>query len=89
MRNTDAEAKLQTDGKTKERSRRQRKRSEMDRRPQEEQHEEKENKEAVMFRTPPLNKKTVGPRSARRRRVFAEANRSLDNDRARQVCWAR
>ncbi|XP_004986777.1 uncharacterized protein LOC101755428 isoform X1 [Setaria italica] len=88
-RNTDVEAKLQTDRKTKERSTRQRKRSEMDRRTQEEQHEEKENKEAVMFRTlTPLNKKAVGPRSARRRRVFAEANRSLDNDRARQVPWA-
>nr|TKV94745.1 hypothetical protein SEVIR_9G315800v2 [Setaria viridis]TKV94746.1 hypothetical protein SEVIR_9G315800v2 [Setaria viridis] len=88
-RNTDVEAKLQTDRKTKERSTRQRKRSEMDRRTQEEQHEEKENKEAVMFRTlTPLNKKAVGPRSARRRRVFAEANWSLDNDRARQVPWA-
>jgi hypothetical protein len=90
MRNTDAEAKLQTDRKAKERSTRRLKRSEMDRRTQE-QHKEKENEQTELFRTPtPVNKKAVGPRSARRRRVFAEANLSPDDDRARQrqVPWA-
>ncbi|KAF8728199.1 hypothetical protein HU200_018788 [Digitaria exilis] len=82
-RNTNAEATLQTDLKTKERSRRKQKRSGMDLRTQE-QHNEKENEGAELFRTPmPVNKKAVGHRSARRRRVFAEANRSLDDDRAR------
>nr|CAB3495169.1 unnamed protein product [Digitaria exilis] len=81
-RNTNAEATLQTDLKTKERSRRKQKRSGMDLRTQE-QHNEKENEGAELFRTPmPVNKKAVGPRSARRRRVFAEANRSLDDDGA-------
>ncbi|RLN40075.1 uncharacterized protein C2845_PM01G47290 [Panicum miliaceum] len=64
----------------------------MDRRTQE-QHKEKENEQTELFRTPkPVNKKAVGPRSARRRRVFAEANRGLDDDdraRQRQVPWAR
>ena len=90
MRNTDAEAKLQTDRKAKERSTRRLKRSEMGRRAQE-QHKEKENEQTELFRTPtPVNKKAVGPRSARRRRVFAEANLSPDDDRARQrqVSWA-
>jgi len=90
MRNTDAEAKLQTDRKAKERSTRRLKRSEMDRRTQE-QHKEKENQQTELFRTPtPVNKKAVGPRSARRRRVFAEANFSPDDDsaRQRQVPWA-
>ncbi|PUZ39948.1 hypothetical protein GQ55_9G384500 [Panicum hallii var. hallii] len=90
MRNTDAEAKLKTDRKAKERSTRRLKRSEMDRRTQE-QHKEKENEQTELFRTPtPVNKKAVGPRSARRRRVFAEANLSPDDDRARQrqVPWA-
>ncbi|KAG2539147.1 hypothetical protein PVAP13_9NG362156 [Panicum virgatum] len=90
VRNTDAEAKLQTDRKAKERSTRRLKRSEMGRRAQE-QHKEKENEQTELFRTPtPVNKKAVGPRSARRRRVFAEANLSPDDDRARQrqVSWA-
>ncbi|KAF8689210.1 hypothetical protein HU200_041997 [Digitaria exilis] len=86
-RNTNAEATLQTDLKTKERSRRKQKRSGMDLRTQE-QHNEKENEGAELFRTPmPVNKKAVGPRSARRRRVFAEANRSLDDDGARLFPW--
>ncbi|CAL4940782.1 unnamed protein product [Urochloa decumbens] len=88
MRNTNVEVKLQTDRKAKERSTRRLKRSEMDRLKQE-QHKEKENEAAELFRTPTaVNKKAVGPRSTRRRRVFAEANRSLDNDRARKVAWA-
>ncbi|CAL4923986.1 unnamed protein product [Urochloa decumbens] len=88
MRNTNVEVKLQTDRKAKERRTRQLKRSEMDRLMQE-QHKEKENEGAELFRThTALNKKAVGPRSTRRRRVFAEANRSLDNDRARKVPWA-
>ncbi|OEL31223.1 hypothetical protein BAE44_0007757 [Dichanthelium oligosanthes] len=87
MRNTDAEAKLQINRKAKDRGMRQLKRSEMDRRMQE-KHKEKENEEAELFRTPtPVNKKAVGPRSARRRCVFAEANRSLDDDRASQVSF--
>ncbi|CAL4932440.1 unnamed protein product [Urochloa decumbens] len=84
MRNTNVE----TDRKAKERSTRQLKRSDMGRLKQE-QHKEKENEAAELFRTPTaVNKKAVGPRSTRRRRVFAEANRSLDNDRARKVPWA-
>ncbi|CAL4915739.1 unnamed protein product [Urochloa decumbens] len=84
MRNTNVEVKLQTDRKAKERRTRQLKRSEMDRLMQE-QHKEKENEGAELFRTPTaLNKKAVGPRSTRRRRVFAEANRSLDNDRSKK-----
>ncbi|CAN6311773.1 unnamed protein product [Urochloa humidicola] len=88
MRNTNVEAKLQTDRKAKEQSTRRLKRSEMDRLMQE-KHKEKENKAAELFRTPTaVNKKAVGPRSTRRRRVFAEANRSLDNDRTKNVPWA-
>lgn len=81
-RNSENKAKLGTDArKTKERrSTRQLKRSEMDRRTKAKQ-QEKENEGAALFRTPMpaiVNKKAVGPRSARRRRVFAEANRILD-----------
>jgi len=80
-RNRENEAKLGTDRKTKEQSTRQLKRSEMDRRAKTQHEEEKENQEAGLLRTPMpviVNKKAVGPRSARRRRVFAEANRTLD-----------
>jgi hypothetical protein len=81
-RNSENKAKLGTDArKTKERrSTRRLKRSEMDRRTKAKQ-QEKENEGAALFRTPMpaiVNKKAVGPRSARRRRVFAEANRILD-----------
>ncbi|CAN6324469.1 unnamed protein product [Urochloa humidicola] len=87
-RNTSVEVKLQTDRKAKERSTRRLKRSEMDQLMQE-QHKEKENEGAELFWTPTaVNKKAAGPRSTRRRRVFAEANRSLDNDRTRKVPWA-
>ncbi|WVZ57752.1 hypothetical protein U9M48_008097 [Paspalum notatum var. saurae] len=75
----------QTDQKTKERSMRRLKRCD---RKTKEQHKEKENKDAVVLRTPmPANKKAVGPRSARRRRVFAEVNRILDDGGARQDPW--
>jgi hypothetical protein len=80
-RNRENEAKLGTDRKTKERSTRQLKRSEMDGRAKTQHEEEKENQEAGLLRTSMpviVNKKAVGPRSARRRRVFAEANRTLD-----------
>ncbi|KAJ1296126.1 hypothetical protein BS78_01G275400 [Paspalum vaginatum] len=76
----------QTVQKTNERSMRKLKRCDQKTK---EQHKEKENKEAVLLRTPmPANKKAVGPRSARRRRVFAEVNRILDDGGARHDPWA-
>ncbi|KAG0550100.1 hypothetical protein BDA96_01G310700 [Sorghum bicolor] len=89
VRSSDNEAKLGTGRKTKERrSTRPLKRSEMDGRTKAKEHEEKENEQAQLLRTPmPVNKKAVGPRSARRRRVFAEANRIMD-DGARRGHWA-